>query len=70
MTNALRRFQDLLKSEFRQLKIREILPSKPSVLPGVSAQADDTLKKLKIETIVDLGMSNVFATARAINDLC
>ena len=67
MSNHLR-FTDHVKSKFLQLELREILQSPPSVLMGVSPEAEEALKTLKILTVFDLALSNIFQNAAAIVD--
>ena len=62
-----------VRSEFRNLSVRELLNRPPRVLLGVTSAAVDVLEKLEIVTLFDLATSGVFDDAtkllRASEDL-
>jgi hypothetical protein len=53
----------LIRTDFRNLSVRELLHQSPHVLLGVSPQAADLLKTLEINTVFDLATSGVFDAA-------
>jgi hypothetical protein len=60
-------FLESIKSEFLKLELRELLQSPPNVLMGVSDEAVETLKKLQVLTVFDLGLSSLFVVSETIN---
>ncbi|MWC27108.1 hypothetical protein [Paenibacillus sp. MMS18-CY102] len=61
--NALDELLVLVRTEYRNLPLRELLRLSPHVLLGVSPQAADILKELEITTVFDLATSGVFDAA-------
>jgi len=53
----------LIRTEYRNLPLRELLSQSPIVLLGVSPKAVDVLKELEINTVFDLATSGVFDAA-------
>lgn len=53
----------LVRTEYRNLPLRELLSQSPLVLLGVSPKAVDVLKELEIITVFDLATSGVFDAA-------
>jgi hypothetical protein len=53
----------LVRTEYRNLPLRELLSQSPLVLLGVSPKAVDVLKQLEINTVFDLATSGVFDAA-------
>jgi hypothetical protein len=54
---------DLIRTEFRNLQLRELLHRPPDVLLGVSRATATVLKSLEINTVFDLATSVVFDAA-------
>ncbi|WP_339373132.1 hypothetical protein, partial [Paenibacillus elgii] len=53
----------LIRTEFRNLPLRELLHQSPHVLLGISPQVADVLKTLEINTVFDFATSGVFDAA-------
>ena len=62
-------YSDLLRASAAALDMHELLKKPATVLLGVSAAAAAALEKVGIKTVFDLGTSNLFATARAVNEI-
>jgi hypothetical protein len=58
--NSAEKLLDLVRTEYRNLSLREILSSSPKALLGVSPKAETALKTLEINTIFDLATAAVF----------
>ncbi len=54
---------DLIRTEFRNLPLRDLLHRSPHVLLGVGPEAAALLQSLEIETVFDLATSAVFSAA-------
>src|SRR5699024_7374958 len=54
---------NLVRTEYRNLQMHELLHLSPHVLLGVSPKAENILKALDIQTLFDLATANVFDTA-------
>ncbi|BBH18671.1 hypothetical protein Back11_00160 [Paenibacillus baekrokdamisoli] len=61
--NAVDELLGFIRTDYRNLSVRELLHKSPHVLLGVSAQAADILQKLEINTVFDLATSGVFGAA-------
>ncbi|GFN30044.1 hypothetical protein [Paenibacillus xylaniclasticus] len=61
--NASDELLEWVRTEYRNLPIRELLRLSPHVLLGVSQKAADALKLLEINTLFDLATSSVFDAA-------
>lgn len=60
--------RDFVRSTFLNLNTHEVLQSKPSVLLGVSPEAEQVLQRMSIHTVFDLSLSKLFNTAEYITD--
>jgi hypothetical protein len=56
-------FTSLVRSDFRNRPLRDILNLPPQALLGVSADAELVLEKLEIKTVFDLATSAIFGNA-------
>lgn len=59
-------YKNYIHSEFTHLTLDEILRQRPEVLIGVTGAAQQALTTLKIFTVFDLGMSEIFDNAARI----
>ena len=62
-TSASDKMYEFVRTDFRNLQLRELLHHSPYVLLGVSSSTEALLKKIEINTVFDLATSSVFDTA-------
>jgi hypothetical protein len=61
-------YSQYIKSDFIHHEPRELLPMPISILLGVSPEAEESLKSLRIFSVFDLAVSHIFANAKKITE--